>query len=350
MMNQYPQYTEYNDFVAAQMAAQAEKQERKRQQKSMRRDASRISLAVVAALPLSSILSALAGIFLALCGVNLAATVGGINGMPAHLYYLLSSMMTFLTIALPFMLFILAGGRRLEDSILVEKTGVLNGLLLAFAGLLICLLMNIPANLLSGLFEDAGLNGASNTAGMSADSLIELLCLCFSVVLVAPVAEEFAFRGVTVAVMRRWGDWPAVFFSAVIFALAHYSFQSLPVVFTGGFIMALLYVLTRNIWVNILVHFLNNLIAVLPIIVGYFAGEEAANLVNEYSMPVVMVLGVIAIIILVARHFTEKHRLSFHFEKGEAVRKKVLWLFCNPGFIVYFIVFIVMALRSLYAV
>ena len=60
-----------------------------------------------------------------------------------------------------------------------------------------------------------------------------------SVVLVAPVTEEFAFRSVTTAVMRRWGDWPAVIFSALILGMAHYSIQSLPVVLTAGFVMAL---------------------------------------------------------------------------------------------------------------
>lgn len=323
----------------------------KLQQKEMRKAASRLSWAVVASVPLSTVLSMIAGIFLGICGVNLALPEGmGISGMPSVVYYLLSAVVSFLTLVLPFTLFLVVGKRRLVDSILVEKTGFLNGILLAFAGLFLCIIMNIPANVISTLLEELGLNGASNTESMTVNSIWDILTLCLSVVLVAPLTEEFAFRGVTVAVMRRWGDWPAVIFSAIIFAFAHYSFQAMPVVFTGGFVMALLYVWTRNIWINIFVHFLNNLIATLPIIVEFYAGEEASIAVSNISMLAVMVLGVASIAILAARHFTGRHILSFRMQKGTPVRKKILWLFVNPGFIVYFVLFIVMAVVTLYAV
>ena len=323
----------------------------KKEQKELRKAASRLSLATAASVPLSTIFAGAAGLFLGLCGVSMSLPAGeGINGMPPIVYYLFSSVMSFLTLVLPFALFLVFGKHKLTDSILVEKTGFFHGALLAFAGLFICILMNIPANLIASIFEEAGLNGSTNTDGMIVNSTADVLTLILSVVLVAPVAEEFAFRGITVSVMRRWGDWSAVFFSGLIFALAHYSFQALPVVFTGGFVMALLYVWTRNIWITIFVHFLNNLVASLPIVMGFYGGEAASNAVSNISMLAVGVLGVLSIIVLTIRHATGKHRLSFRLEKGAAARKKVLWLFINPGFIIYFILFIIMAVVALYAV
>lgn len=347
-MSQIPQYGAYQPPVYA-PPPWADPQ--KREQKELRKAASRLSLATAASIPLSTLLAALAGVFLALCGVSLSLPVGeGMSGMPPTVYYLFSSTMSFLTMVLPFALFIALGKRRLVDSILVEKTGLFNGILLSLAGLFICILMNIPANLLSSIFEEAGLNGASNTDTMVVNSTWDVITLLLSVVLVAPVAEEFAFRGVTVAVMRRWGDWPAVFFSGLIFAMAHYSFQAMPVVFTGGFVMALLYVWTRNIWVTVFVHFLNNTVATLPIIAEFYGGEAVSNAVSNISMLAVAALGIASIIILTVRHATDKHRLSFRLEKGVAARKKALWMFVNPGFIIYFIMFIIMAVMALYAV
>lgn len=323
----------------------------KLEQKEMRRASSRLSFAVLASLPLGTIVSIAAMMILMFSGVDLYSAEGATVGdIPATAYYLISSITSFLTIVLPFALFLLIGRRRLTDTILVEKTGFLSGLLMVFAGLFLCMVMNIPANLISSLLEGAGLNGSSNTESFVVGSVWDVITMLVAVVLVAPVTEEFAFRGVTVAVMRRWGDWPAVFFSAIIFAMAHYSFQALPVVLAGGFVMALLYVWTRNIWINIFVHFLNNLVATLPIVVEYCAGTEAANLVSDISFYAVCVLGVLALILLLVLHFTGRRPLPIKIERGMPIRKKALQMVVNPGFIVYFICFIAMAVVSLYAV
>lgn len=321
------------------------------EQKEMRRASSRLSFAVMISLPLGTVISVAAMLLLMICGVDMYMTEGAsIGGMPAAAYYLISSISSFLTIVLPFALFLFIGKRRLEDTILVEKTGFVTGVLMVFAGLFICMAMNIPANLISALLEGAGLNGSSNTENFTVGSVWDVITLLVAVVLVAPVTEEFAFRGITVAVMRRWGAWPAVIFSGLIFAMAHYSFQAMPVVLMGGLVMALLYVWTRNIWVNIFVHFLNNLVATLPIIVEYYAGTDAANLVNDISFYVVCVLGIISLILLLVLHFTGRRPLNFHMECGVPVKKKALQMLVNPGFICYFICFVIMAVVSLYAV
>lgn len=323
----------------------------KREQKEMRKAASRLSWAIAASLPIGGVLSAVLGIVLGICGVDLAMPEGqGVNGIPGTAYYLLSALMSFFTMVLPFALFLFLGNRKLEDSLLVEKTGFFHGLLLALAGLFVCIIMNIPANVISTLLEELGLNGASNTDSMTVNSIWDILTLFLAVVLVAPVTEEFAFRGVTVAVMRRWGDWPAVILSALLFALAHFSFQALPVVLTGGLVMALLYIWTRNIWVTIFVHFLNNLVATLPIIVKFYAGEKAAETVTGISMLVVCALGVLSIIILSVRHFTGRREISFRMQRGVPIRGKAKSMFINVGFIVFFVLFIVMAVVTLYAV
>lgn len=57
---------------------------------------------------------------------------------------------------------------------------------------------------------------------------VQALTMFVSVVLVAPVTEEFAFRSVTTAVASRWGDWPAVIFSALIFGMALTAFSPCP--------------------------------------------------------------------------------------------------------------------------
>ena len=340
-----------NPYQSAAWSVPAWADPQKLEQKELRRAASRLSFAVIVSMPIQILLSTLGMLFLMLCGVNFFLPGGNtISGFPATAYYLLTSIDSFLSVVLPFSLFLLLSKRRLSDAILVEKNGALNSVLLVFAGLGLCLLMNIPANLISELLNQAGLNGAINTESFTVGSVADLITMLLSVVLVAPLTEEFAFRGIMVTVMRRWGDWAAVVFSAILFAMAHFSFQVLPTVLMGGFVMALIYVRTRNIWINIFVHLLNNLVATLPIVVDYLFGAEAAELVNVVSFWGVVALSAVSLVILLVRHFAGHPVFKEPMQHGTPVRNKALQLVLNPGFIVYFVCFLVMSVVALYAV
>jgi len=81
----------------------------------------------------------------------------------------------------------------------------------------------------------------------------------FSVLVVAPVTEEFLFRGI---LLHRWGSkWglgSAVVLTSILFGLLHSNLVGL---FVFGVVMALLYLHSRTLWVPILAHALNNAIA-----------------------------------------------------------------------------------------
>jgi hypothetical protein len=81
----------------------------------------------------------------------------------------------------------------------------------------------------------------------------------FSVLVVAPITEEFIFRGV---LLHRWGvKWgtrPAIVLTSILFGILHSNLVGL---FVFGIVMALLYLSTRSLWVPIVAHGLNNAIA-----------------------------------------------------------------------------------------
>lgn len=85
--------------------------------------------------------------------------------------------------------------------------------------------------------------------------------LTINVVLVAPITEEFIFRGL---LLHRWGyKWTAtraIVVSSVLFGLLHTNVVGLTVF---GIVMALLYCTTGSLWVAILAHGLNNLVVLL---------------------------------------------------------------------------------------
>jgi membrane protease YdiL (CAAX protease family) len=83
------------------------------------------------------------------------------------------------------------------------------------------------------------------------------------VALVAPFAEELAFRGVVLPVLgARWGMWPAIVGSAVIYAVYHFSWWLFTPTFVLGLALGWLAWTRRSLWPAIWLHVLYNAVAV----------------------------------------------------------------------------------------
>ena len=86
-------------------------------------------------------------------------------------------------------------------------------------------------------------------------------------VLLAPVFEELAFRGLLFGVLRRRFQWmPAAAISAGIFALAHgYGLIGFTSVFWSGLIWAWIYERTGSLLPGMIAHGANNLLVCLSV-------------------------------------------------------------------------------------
>jgi len=88
---------------------------------------------------------------------------------------------------------------------------------------------------------------------------VTLAALGAAAILLAPLAEELVFRGLLLRYFRqRFGLWPAVVVSSLLFAAMHLSVdQMLPLTVLGvGF--ALAYVWVGNLWASVVLHALWN--------------------------------------------------------------------------------------------
>jgi membrane protease YdiL (CAAX protease family) len=90
----------------------------------------------------------------------------------------------------------------------------------------------------------------------------------FMVICVAPVAEEFFFRGFFYRALRsRWSVLGAAGIDGLLFGVIHYDFSGadalliLPPLAVLGFIFCLVYERTGSIYPTIAMHSLNNAIA-----------------------------------------------------------------------------------------
>ncbi|MGG0152818.1 CPBP family glutamic-type intramembrane protease [Bacillus mycoides] len=121
-------------------------------------------------------------------------------------------------------------------------------------------------NFLVTMLEDGNVINTSN--------IYMTIFTFISACVLAPIMEEVIFRGFFLQRMAyKWGIKRAVIISSLIFGLGHFDVIG---AFMFGVIMCLLYIKTKNIWTNIAVHALNNLIATSM----QFVGGEGSDAIS----------------------------------------------------------------------
>jgi membrane protease YdiL (CAAX protease family) len=86
------------------------------------------------------------------------------------------------------------------------------------------------------------------------------------IAIVAPIIEEMIFRGVIMhGLMRNYSNFTAVFVSALLFALFHLNPWQFPPTFILGLVLGILMLRTRNIYLCILGHAINNGLVLISI-------------------------------------------------------------------------------------
>ncbi len=135
-------------------------------------------------------------------------------------------------------------------------------------GILAWLLSAVASGIYQTLTGDHQNIQAGYQAAAAGGLFTYLLTAVFGFV-ATPVGEEFIFRGVLANALGRYGAWGSVLASAAVFALVHGLNPVLPVAFVVGVINALLLRRTRSIWPGVVVHGVNNALAMtVPMIVA----------------------------------------------------------------------------------
>ena len=103
----------------------------------------------------------------------------------------------------------------------------------------------------------------------AAGGILWYLATAVSGFVATPIGEELIFRGVLANALGRYGAWVSVLGSAAVFALVHGLNPVLPVAFVVGVINAVLLRRTGSVWPGIVVHGVNNALAMsVPVIIA----------------------------------------------------------------------------------
>jgi uncharacterized protein len=96
------------------------------------------------------------------------------------------------------------------------------------------------------------------------DNFFDYIISMIMVALLPAVFEEILFRGALQNLLSRWFKAPvlAIIITSIIFSAIHGSYLGFLSRFALGFVLGWMYYRTGNIWLNIIMHFLNNGIAI----------------------------------------------------------------------------------------
>ena len=131
---------------------------------------------------------------------------------------------------------------------------------------------------------------------------IGILMLC----IIAPIAEEYLFRGLMMRKMLKWNisPWYAIIGSSIMFGLIHLNPAQIPGAIILGIFMAWMCYRTRSLIPSIIIHITNNTLCLIP--VEYYDTYIASTPMMEASLSLIS----IAIIILSICLFNKKTAAS----------------------------------------
>ncbi len=146
---------------------------------------------------------------------------------------------------------------------------------------------------------------------LSTTTITGLALNLFMIAVLPAIGEELLFRGVLLRLFREWTKNPhiAVLISAFLFSALHLQFYGFLPRFILGIILGYLFVWTRSVWVPILVHFVNNGIAVVA--AWYFARgniDRDIESIGEVDQPIVILSSLIMVLAMLTMIHYYEHK------------------------------------------
>ncbi len=112
--------------------------------------------------------------------------------------------------------------------------------------------------------------------------------------------EEVFFRGTLQSLFEKWWKNPfvAILVSSVIFSIIHFSIYLFLTRLILGFVLGYMFFKTRNIWVNVIAHFINNALAVTQLFI-LSRQKEQLNL-DKIQPGISWWLGLVALVVVIS--------------------------------------------------
>ena len=173
--------------------------------------------------------------------------------------------------------------------------------------------------------------------------VLQFIMIC----LVPGICEEFLFRGAILTNCLPFGRSNAILISALLFSLMHQDLSKSFYTFIAGIVLGIVYEYSGSIWNCVLLHVMNNFLSLFMSVLGeYFDWNEQAWIYMLIIEAVVYLLGILSIVVLVLRFFSQKkdfrngvfggeHLMADHYAVVPIEPKSAVKLFFTPTMIAF---------------
>lgn len=257
------------------------------------------------------------------------------NGFETVSLYILNAIVCLLGFSIAGIITTKISGLRLDDVIKIKKTNIADTTKFVLAGMGFTFILNILLTFMNMNLSLFGYTNEMNDYG-EVNGIAGNIIYFIAIAIVPAIIEEFLFRGVILGTLRKYhGDVIAIIVSSVLFGFIHGNFLQTPLTALSGMIMGYLAVKTGSIIPSMILHFVNNSLAVTSeFLMKAIDNEHIYGIVDTAILLTFIVVGLICAISLIKKYKND----LFKFDKPKSeltVSKKLTYIFTAPCMIIF---------------
>lgn len=244
---------------------------------------------------------------------------------------LLQVILSSFAFTVPYIIIFRKAGFKISELMSFKRTEKGLGLPMFFFGVASCAFANIATSYLISLISALGVD--TNSIGAeSPEGIFGFLLSVLATAVTPALVEEFAFRGVVLGALRKYGEGFALMVTALTFGIMHGNIYQIPFAALIGLFLAFSVIKTGSMRVAIAIHFYNNFLSVF---FEYFPLKLTDLQINAIYVVILIISLIAGIIALRAKKFQGNF---FKLESNNAhstVKEKFKWFFTSPVVIVF---------------
>ena len=256
---------------------------------------------------------------------------------------------------IPGLFYFLVSGRSVSETIKTSYVRQNELWALVFIGMAVAMISNIATNIIQTNFSFFGIENSVNMSENVTNPLEIILCIV-STAIVPAFAEEFAFRGIFMGTLRKFGDTFAIITSAIVFGAMHRNISQIPFAFLLGLVLAYVDCKTNSIIPSIIIHFLNNCYAVTLNILQSMKifNDRVFMIIYFVLIAAFSILGLLSFFYLIKKdknYFRITEKNIQHSGSDSTIlltlKEKITASFVSPGILFVLIFFAILTLTNL---
>ena len=129
----------------------------------------------------------------------------------------------------------------------------------------LCLVLNLVISYIIAILQrylaTVGVTIPESDFSISTPDTASIVMQFIYVIVLGPLAEELVYRGLILTLLKPFGKWLAVFFSALIFGMMHGNIPQMASSFTSALVMGVVAIQCGSIIPTLVIHICNNILA-----------------------------------------------------------------------------------------